>query len=93
MPLRYVCFLSVLLSFWMDLSYADQSKAAAGADSSPRVDQGRKSQDAGQARRDDLREAVKSQDGDMLLLPRQLTPQEKALLRQQLRQQRLNDSK
>lgn len=93
MPLRFVCFLPLLLSFWMGQAHADQPNAAAGAESNRRADQGRKTQDAGQARRDDLREAVKSQDGDMLLLPRQLTAQEKALLRQQLRQQRLNESK
>ena len=46
-----------------------------------------------QVRRDVLREAVKSQEEDAPVMLRQLSAEEKALLRQQLRQQRLEGSR
>jgi len=94
--LRRHLYLSVplLLFCWSGLAHADQSKGPrGGADSSSRGEQDRGQQGSSQVRRDVLREAVKSQEGDAPVLLRQLSADEKALLRQQLRQQRLEGSR
>ena len=102
---RWTCMLhrhlylsvSLLLLCWLGVAHADQSKGPRGggdsgqrgADGMARGDQDR----SVQVRRDVLREAVKSQEEDAPVLLRQLSAEEKALLRQQLRQQRLEGSR
>ncbi|WP_342617721.1 hypothetical protein [Rhodoferax sp. GW822-FHT02A01] len=79
------------------MAHADQSKGSrGGSDGGPRGADGmaRGDQDRSvQVRRDVLREAVKSQEDDAPVMLRQLSAEEKALLRQQLRQQRLEGSR
>jgi hypothetical protein len=78
----------------LGLAHADQSRGTRGSaeggqrgpDSVSRGDPGRTPPDPGQARRDVLRDAVKSQEGDTTVPLRQLSAEDKALLRQQLRQ-------
>jgi hypothetical protein len=100
MPRRFFFLFVPFLLCWLSAASADQSKGSRGPDGGSRAaasgiqsDPGRKQPDSSQARRDVLREAVKSQEDDAAPPLRQLTAEEKALLRQQLRQQRMGESK
>jgi hypothetical protein len=97
--LSFIAMLSVLCC--LGVAHADQSKGSRGSadggqrgpDGVSRGDPGRAGPDPAQSRRDVLREAVKSQEDDSAVPLRQLSVQDKALLRQQLRQQRLDASR
>ena len=94
--LSLFAMLSVLCC--LGVAHADQSKGSRGSadggqrgpDGASRSDPGRSAPDPGPSRRDVLREAVKSQEDDTTVRLRQLSAEDKALLRQQLRQQRLD---